>query len=93
MENSSSKRGESKVREFYRRTMRFFEYYILFCFVMIMTLPLLNYSWVPAVTRFFYFTGFPLLIVLLIVSLFKDSLLDFLEKRYSNANSSTKTRK
>jgi len=46
------------------------------------------YSWVPPVTRFFYFTGFPLLLFLLIVSLFKDSLLDFLEKKYSSTNTS-----
>ena len=92
MNRTPSKNGERNVRELYRRIMRFFEYYILFCFVMIMILPLFDYSWVPPVTRFFYFTGFPLLLFLLIVSLFKDSLLDFLEKKYSSTNT-TKQRK
>ncbi len=84
MTQERSPQEDSKVREMYSKIMRLFEYYILLCFVMIMILPLMDYQWVAPVTRFFYFTGFPLLLVLLIVSLFKDVLLDFLEKKYTN---------
>ena len=93
METHQPETERTKVKTMYNKIMRIFEYYILFCFVMIMILPLFNYPWVAPVTRFFYFTGFPLLILLLIVSLFKDSLLEFLEKKSASSNSATKSRK
>ena len=86
MAHEQSPQEGSKVRETYSKMMRLLEYYILICFVMIMILPLFDYPWVAPITRFFYFTGFPLLLMLLIISLFKDGLLNYLEKKYANNN-------
>ena len=78
------------MHQYYHKISRILEYYILFCFIMIMILPLFDYNWVPPVVRFIYFTGFPLLLLLLIVSLFKEPLLNFLAGRYQASGKSVK---
>lgn len=70
------------VELYYRRVTRIIEYYILLCFVLITTIPLLDYWWVPGFVKFIYFTGFPLLLLLLIVSLVKDALLEGLKRLF-----------
>lgn len=60
--------------------MRIAEYYVLACFVLITFIPLLNYSWVQGFTKFIYMTGFPLLLLLFLVSLVKDPLLNLISK-------------
>ncbi len=74
------------VEQYYRKIMRVVEFYVMISFVIITIVPLLDYSWVPPFIKFVYFTGFPLLILLFIISLFKDSLLDFLARRLSSKN-------
>ncbi len=69
-----------KILQYYKVVSRVVEYYVVLCFILISFVPLLNYSWVPSFTRFIYFTGFPLLIILLIVSSIKDSFINFLVK-------------
>lgn len=66
------------VEEYYKKIMRVVEYYVLFCFVIITFVPLLEYGWVPGFIKFIYMTGFPLLLLLLIVSLVKESLLNYI---------------
>ncbi len=82
----------TKVELYYKRFVRFVEYYILLCFVIITIFPLLEYSWIPGFIRVVYLTGFPLLIIVVLISLFKEPLLDALNKRSGNtpneANSS-----
>ncbi|RMF59045.1 MAG: hypothetical protein D6748_07320 [Calditrichaeota bacterium] len=73
------------VEMYYKRIVRFVEYYIFFCFVLITVIPLLEYSWVQPFTRFIYFTGFPLLLLLLIVSLVRDPLIEFLKRKYETS--------
>ena len=91
-QEEEKRKKESVVYQYYRKISRIVEYYILFCFIVIMILPLFNYSWVPPVVRIIYFTGFPLLLIMLIVSLFKDSLLHFLEKRFATKAVSEQTK-
>lgn len=70
---------------YYKRITRFAEYYIFFCFIVITVVPLLDYGWVQSFIRFIYFTGFPLLILLLIVSLVKDAFLELLKNRFEKS--------
>ncbi len=91
MKKKRPKKEESIVHHYYHKISRILEYYILFCFVMIMILPLFDYGWVAPVVRFIYFTGFPLLLLLLVVSLFKEPLLNVLANRYATSNKSVKT--
>ncbi|GAB4363269.1 MAG: hypothetical protein Kow0042_00990 [Calditrichia bacterium] len=60
---------------YYKKAIRVVEYYVLICFILITFIPLLNYSWVPPFVKFIYLTGFPLLIMLFLVSLVKEPLL------------------
>ncbi len=69
---------KTMVEEYYKKVMRIVEYYVLLCFILITFIPLLNFSWVQGFIRFVYMTGFPLLILLFIVSLFKEPLLNFI---------------
>jgi hypothetical protein len=66
------------VETYYKKTMRMLEYYVLGCFVLITFVPLLNFSWIPAFVKLVYFTGFPLLILIFIISLFKEPVQNLL---------------
>ncbi len=79
----SEKKTEEKremVEEYYKKVMRIIEYYVLLCFILITFVPLLEFSWVQGFTSFIYMTGFPLLIMLFLISLVKDPLLNFITK-------------
>jgi hypothetical protein len=71
---------------YYRKITRIVEYYVIGCFIVITVFPLLKYSWIPGFIKFIYFTGFPLLILLILISLVKDPLLSFL-KNYVTSES------
>lgn len=73
---------ESKARMFYRRFVRFSEYYIFLCFVIIIVVPLFEYAWVPGFIRTIYLTGFPLLLVIVLASFIKEPMLKFFENRW-----------
>jgi hypothetical protein len=62
------------VEKYYRKVMRFLEYYVLLCFILVTFVPLLNFNWVPVFIKLIYFTGFPLLILIFMISIFKESL-------------------
>lgn len=79
--DSDNPTAASMVDQYYHRITRLVEYYIFLCFILITFVPLLDYGWVPAAVRFIYFTGFPLLLLLLLVSLAKEPLLDLLRRR------------
>jgi len=71
-ELQSAERKE--VEKYYKKIMRILEYYVLACFIMVTFVPLLNFSWVPGFIKLVYFTGFPLLIFIFIISLFKEPI-------------------
>ncbi len=64
----------------YKRIMRVLEYYVLLCFILVTFIPLLKFSWVPVFVRLIYFTGFPLLIIIFIISIFKEPIQNLLAK-------------
>ncbi len=66
---------QNMVEMYYKKVMRFLEYYVLLCFILITFIPLLDFSWIPGFVKFIYFTGFPLLILIFIISLFKEPFL------------------
>lgn len=76
LENTEEKKSENEkmVEFYYKRIMRILEYYVLLCFILITIIPLLNFSWVPSFVKLVYFTGFPLLIFIFIISLFKEPI-------------------
>lgn len=74
---------------YYKRITRIAEYYIFFCFIVITVVPLLDYGWVQSFIRFIYFTGFPLLMLLLIVSLVKDAFLEMLKNRFEKSSAAS----
>jgi hypothetical protein len=65
---------------YYKRIMRILEYYVLMCFILVTFIPLLSFSWVPVFVQLIYFTGFPLLIIIFIISIFKDPIQNILAK-------------
>lgn len=71
---------QKMVENYYKKIMRILEYYVLVCFIMITIIPLLNFSWVQPFVKFVYLTGFPLLILIFIISLFKDPVIAFVLK-------------
>jgi hypothetical protein len=71
---------QKMVENYYKRIMRILEYYVLICFIIITIIPLLNFSWVQPFVKFVYLTGFPLLILIFIISLFKDPIIAFVLK-------------
>jgi hypothetical protein len=79
---------QSMVEMYYRRIVRIAEYYIFLCFILIaIILPfLLDYKWIDGYVKFVYYTAFPLLVILLIVSLFKEVVLDILKRRFEKAS-------
>lgn len=79
--NDKNKEGEeTMVDMYYKKITRIVEYYVIACFIIITIFPLFEYSWVPGFIKFIYFTGFPLLVLLILVSLVKDPLLNFIGK-------------
>lgn len=81
------------VEIYYQRVVRVAEYYIFLCFILIaLILPfLLKYSWVDRYVKFVYFTAFPLLVILLIVSIFKDPVIDLLKRLFENPQEENRT--
>lgn len=73
---NDQKKGESQemVERYYKKIMRILEYYVLICFILITFVPLLDFNWVPGFIKFVYLTGFPLLIIIFIISLLKDPI-------------------
>ena len=65
---------ELKVEFYYKKIMRILEYYVLLCFILVTFVPLLHFSWIPGFVKLVYFTGFPLLLIIFIISLFKDPI-------------------
>jgi hypothetical protein len=77
--NKIDKKSENKkdaemetAEQYYKKGMRILEYYVLICFILVTFVPLLDFGWVPAFVKLIYFTGFPLLILIFIISLFKE---------------------
>ena len=91
--NNDKESEESTVMDvYYKKITRVVEYYVIACFIIITIFPLFEYGWVPGFIKFIYFTGFPLLILLILVSLVKDPLLNFLEKFVSNTGEADQSR-
>ena len=67
-----------EVEKYYKKIMRILEYYVLACFIMVTFVPLLNFSWVSGFVKLVYFTGFPLLIFIFVISLFKEPIQNLL---------------
>jgi len=80
MNDKNKESEESMVDIYYKKITRIVEYYVIACFIIITIIPLFEYSWVPGFIKFIYFTGFPLLILLILISLVKDPLLNFVGK-------------
>ncbi|MFN2128775.1 MAG: hypothetical protein ACK2TU_13030 [Anaerolineales bacterium] len=86
MKNESSQKDAQKeekekmVENYYKKIMRILEYYVLLCFILITFIPLLDFSWVQPFVKFVYLTGFPLLILIFAISLFKEPILAFILK-------------
>jgi hypothetical protein len=79
-EDEQVNNSKEVVEIFYKKAMRIIEYYVLLAFLLITFVPLLNYSWVPLFTKFVYMTGFPLLVLLFVISLVKEPLLNFISR-------------
>ncbi len=80
MDRKKKESDQSMVDAYYKKITRIVEYYVIGCFIVITILPLLEYSWIPGFIKFIYFTGFPLLILLILISLVKDPLLNLLKR-------------
>lgn len=83
LQNKTKEKNESDKTMgelFYKKVIRIAEYYVILCFIIIVNVPLLQYAWVGPFMKFIYFTGFPLLILLILISLVKDPLIEFLNK-------------
>jgi hypothetical protein len=79
VDKNDSKNEKSAVDIYYKKISRFTEYYVITCFFIITIFPLFEYSWIPGFIKFIYFTGFPLLILLILVSMVKEPFLNFLK--------------
>lgn len=86
VEKEKDERPVSMVEAYYKRIVRVAEYYIFACFILIaVVLPfLVENSWVDGYIKFIYFTAFPLLVILLLASLFKEPLLALLERLFDS---------
>ena len=71
---------QEMVENYYKRVMRILEYYVLACFILVTFVPLLDFGWTQGFVRFIYFTGFPLLILIFIIGLFKNPIQEMLRK-------------
>jgi hypothetical protein len=67
---------QKTVETHYKKVMRVLEYYVLACFILVTFVPLLNFGWTQGFVKFIYFTGFPLLILIFIIGLFKNPIQD-----------------
>lgn len=92
-EKEKNERPVSMVEAYYKRVIRAAEYYIFACFILIaVVLPfLVEKSWVDGYIKFIYFTAFPLLVILLLVSLFKEPLVVLLERLFGSGAPKNKT--
>lgn len=91
MKKETKERPASMVDVYYKRVTRIIEYYIFLCFIIITIFPLLEYSWIPLFIKFIYFTGFPLLLLLLVVSMVKDAFLGMLKRRFEEPQKESKS--
>jgi ABC-type protease/lipase transport system fused ATPase/permease subunit len=78
---------QSKYRKLYNKFVRFSEIYIFLCFLIITVVPLFDYQWVPGFIRLIYITGFPLLLIIVLLGFVKEPLIKYLESRQSSAGS------
>lgn len=76
--SDASSEERKLVETYYKKTMRILEYYVLGCFILITFVPLLNFNWIPVFVKLVYFTGFPLLLIIFIISLFKEPVQNIL---------------
>lgn len=79
-DNTNDQDEKSVVDMYYKKITRIVEYYVITCFIVITIFPLFEYSWIPGFIKFIYFTGFPLLILLILISMVKDPLLNFVKR-------------
>ena len=84
MSKETSEPKPSRAEIIYTRITRISEAYIFLCFILIAVIPLLEYSWVPGFVKFIYFTGFPLLIILLLASLVRESIIKLLSLKFGS---------
>ena len=80
MSDNNDQDEKSVVDMYYKKITRIVEYYVITCFIVITIFPLFEYSWIPGFIKFIYFTGFPLLILLILISMVKDPLLNFVKR-------------
>jgi hypothetical protein len=89
MESKNGTEQEISVVDiYYKKTTRVVEYYVIICFIVITIFPLFEFSWIPLFIKFIYFTGFPLLILLILIGLVKDPILNFF-KRFVSSETDT----
>lgn len=93
VEKEKDERPISMVETYYKRIVRVAEYYIFACFILIaVVLPfLVEKSWVDGYIKVIYFTAFPLLVILLLASLFKEPLLGLLKRLFEAGARANKT--
>jgi hypothetical protein len=89
MESKNGIERETSIVDFYyKKATRFVEYYVILCFIIITIFPLFEFSWIPFFIKFVYFTGFPLLVLLILISLVKDPFLDLIKRFISSGSNS-----
>jgi hypothetical protein len=76
---SDNQEEQSVVDIYYKKITRIVEYYVIACFIVITIFPLFEYSWIPGFIKFIYFTGFPLLVLLILISMVKEPFLNFIK--------------
>jgi hypothetical protein len=90
MESKNEVESETSVVDiYYKKATRFVEYYVILCFIIITIFPLFEFSWIPLFIKFIYFTGFPLLVLLILIGLVKDPFLDLIKRFISSETSAT----
>lgn len=83
--------NESMLDKTYTKITRIMEAYIILCFLLVTVVPLFEYDWVAPFIRFIYFTGFPMLLILIFASLVKDNILDNLKRKYEGTPGQAKS--
>ena len=85
MESKDMSEEEMSVVDlYYKKATRAIEYYVIICFIVITIFPLFEFSWIPAFIKFIYFTGFPLLVLLILISLVKEPFLNLIKRFVSS---------
>ena len=79
MSDNNNQEEQSVVDIYYKKITRIVEYYVIACFIVITIFPLFEYGWIPGFIKFIYFTGFPLLILLILISMVKEPFLNFIK--------------